>query len=89
MNSAAEAWPSARVFHLTGGVKAYNIEGPVADFEPPVVAGSKWQMQLKSYRDAYREIEALGLKVIGVDFYHHAMEIKGMAPPDWRVFSRG
>jgi len=89
MDDKSDPWPSSRLFHLTGGVRAYNLEGPEIDFEPLVVGGKKCIIKVPHYAAAFRHIERLGLQIVGVDFYTHSGELKGEAPPDWRYFNRG
>jgi hypothetical protein len=89
VSNPIDPWPSSRLFHLTGGVRAYNLEGPETDFEPMVLGDKVCKIRVPNYASAYKHIESLGVQVIGVDFYTHALELKGEAPPHWRVFSRG
>lgn len=89
MDEKSDPWPSSRLFHLTGGVRAYNLEGPDIDFEPLVVGGKKCVIHVKDYASAFGHIQRLGLKIVGVDYYTHSGELRGEAPPSWRYFNQG
>lgn len=89
MSTAQDEWRAGRIFHLSGGVRAINVEGPKIVFEPHTVAGKICQAQGKSYASTYGDLRKMGFQVLGVDFYSHLWEVEGKTPPDWRVYEKG
>lgn len=81
-------WPASRIVHLAGGGRAFNIEGPMVVIHPPGLGGNPIQFSVRSYGSIYKEIEDLGLKIIGVDFITHVLELKGLFPLHWRSYHR-
>src|SRR5438128_12608935 len=82
--AAQEEWLAGRIFHLRGGILGKNWFGPTVEVSPKATNGNVAQIPSKSYPNTYVDLESLGLKIIGVDFYSHALEIKGRLPPNWR-----
>jgi hypothetical protein len=61
---------------------------PRVDLDPNTLDGKHAQFQLKSYYSIFNDIESLGLKVIGVDFYESTFELDGIVPPEWRTYHK-
>ena len=81
-------WPAARIVHLGGGVRAINNSGPTVSFDPLTIEGKQGQFQISQYGAIYHSLESLRVAIVGVDFYSHVLEAKGIVPPNWRSYHR-
>lgn len=88
MEQVNQNWPAARIVHLIGGCRAINNHGPIVTFDPLTLKGRERQFQISKYGDIFRSLESAGAVVIGVDFYSHVLEAKGIVPPNWRSYRR-
>jgi len=89
MTQEKDPWPyAARIIHLVGGCRAINNPGPIVNFEPVTVEGKAEQFKIDTYGSIYLRLEALGIGIIGVDFYTHILEFKRIKLPQWRSFQR-
>ncbi len=87
--SQEEKWPSAyRVVHLTNGVLAINRAQSRTVEITPYLEKAGISLSINNYRDLYSEIYKAGFKIIGVEFYDHAMQADGLYPPTWRAFHK-
>lgn len=84
-----EQWPSAyRIVHLTNGVLAINRTQSKEVEIIPSLPNAKITLTINKYADLYSEIYKAGFKIIGVEFYDHAMQADGLYPPAWRTFHK-
>ena len=88
MEQVNQNWPASRIVHLIGGCRAINNRGPIVNFDPPTLKGKQRQFQLTKYGAIFHSLESTGAVVIGVDFYSHVLEAKGIVPPNWRSYHR-
>lgn len=89
MTQEKNQWPyAARIVHLVGGCRAINNPGPIVNLEPVTLEGKAGQFKIDTYGSIYLRLEAVGIGIIGVDFYSHILEIKGIVLPNWRSFHR-
>lgn len=88
MKQIDNKWPAARIVHLIGGCRAINDHDPVVRFLPNTIEGIPWQIETSAYGAIYGNLESLGFRIIGVDFYSHALEVEGSVPPNWRSYCR-
>ncbi len=79
-------WPASRIVHLIGGCRAINNRGPVVIFDPLTLGGKQGQFQLSKYGAIFHSLKSAGAVVIGVDFYSHVLEAKGIVPTNWRSY---
>ncbi len=88
MSTAQQAWPASRIVHLAGGCRAININnpGPTVDLLPLATNRKQVRLTIPHYGALFNSLQALGLFVVGVDFYSHALEAKGKMPPNWRPY---
>lgn len=78
-----------REVHLLGGGRAINNLEPVVDILPSTVDGKGVRISLAKFGDLYRDLESLGFKVVGCDFYTSSFEVEGINPPQWRTKCAG
>ncbi|MCB9991142.1 MAG: hypothetical protein H6867_07150 [Rhodospirillales bacterium] len=84
-----EEWPNAyRVVHLTNGVAAINSSQSAEVEITPYIPDQKKILTINKYGDLYSDLYKAGFKIIGVDFYEHAMQADGLYPPSWRPFHK-
>ncbi|MFH0872052.1 MAG: hypothetical protein V1878_06110 [bacterium] len=88
MKQIDNKWPAGRILHLGGGCRAINDHDPVVRFLPNTIEGIPWQIETSAYGAIYGILESLGFRIIGVDFYSHALEVEGTVPPNWRSYCR-
>lgn len=88
MTETQNEWPALRIFHLAGGARAIDEKCGKVEFLPEAEGEQGVQMEIGAYATAYHELESLGLKIYGVDFYCHVMHMSGEAPAEWRPFHR-
>jgi len=81
-------WPAARIVHLIGGCRAINNPGPIVNFDSLTLKWKQVQFQISKYGAIFHSLESAGAVVIGVDFYSHVLEAKGIVPPNWRSYNR-
>ena len=81
-------WHASRIIHLSGGMRAINIDGPEVRISPNTLHGKLTQFNTDSYGAIYSDLQNLGASVVGADFYSHISEVKGETPPNWRVFNQ-
>ncbi len=74
-----------RVVHLVGGLRAINNPGSEVTIRfgssDPVITFS-----INMYHDLPCVLIALGLKIVGIDYYQTLEELKGYHPPLWYSF---
>lgn len=78
--------PALRMVHLSGGLRAFDYGDTPID----VQAGEELTIASfvrPKYAQLYSGLSQLGLAPIGVDFFKHDLEARGLLPPDWRVFN--
>lgn len=88
MTKTQNEWPAVRIFHLAGGARAINRKNGKVNFFPEIEGSHGIQIEIDTYGAVYNKLESLGLKIFGVDFYHHIIHVNGEAPPDWQSFNR-
>jgi len=88
MTETRNEWPAVRIFHLAGGAMAIDEKCGKLKFFPEVKGGQGMKMEIGTYAKAYRELESIGLKIYGVDFYYHVIHVSGEAPAEWRPYHR-
>lgn len=88
MEQVNQNWPAARIVHLIGGCRAINNRGPIVNFDPLTLKGRQGQFQISKYGAIFHSLESVGAVVIGVDFYSHVLEARGIVPPNWRSYHR-
>lgn len=88
MTMQQKDWPAGRVVHLAGGCRAVHDPGPLVHLVPDTIDGKTAQFQMSTYGDIHNDLESLGLRTVGVDFYSHILEVEGSVPPNWRPFHR-
>lgn len=89
MTQEAQKWPAARIVHLAGGCRAFNSPpGPIVILDPYSLKGGQGQFHLKQFGAIFKILESIGTVIIGVDFYSHVLEAKGLVPPNWRSYHR-
>lgn len=77
-----------RVVHLVGGLRAINNPGS----EVIIRFGSSdpgIPFSINMYHDLPCDLIALGLKIVGIDYYQTLEELKGYHPPMWYSFATG
>lgn len=86
-----DEWPAARLFHLSGGLRAFNaFEGRIL-IQTPNVEGTHLNFTSPDYYSAVDVLRnGLGRQVIGADFYTDAASYEGRSPADWKsLYSPG
>jgi len=73
MSVGDEEWPAARVFHITGGIRALNLDRSVVEFQPMTLGGKVCRLHCRSYRGVFVDIRKLHLGIVGTDTYAHAL----------------
>ena len=89
MSDEHDDWPGGRIFHLAGGIRAMNLEGPEVALMPTTIKGTSAGFRANTFRSVYSDLAKRGLEIIGVDFFANPLEIERTAPPEWRVFHQG
>ncbi len=83
-----ETWPTVgRVLHFSGGLRGDN---PPQDnkvyFHPTIPNQEPIFEVIENFPSIYRLSNQYGL-IVGVDFYHRTEEVRGLYPPEWRVYT--
>lgn len=84
----SEEWPTARVVHIKGGIRAVNKYGPPVHLHPEALNNKLATFETRSYGSLFNSLETRQLPIIGVEFYTYSHQFEGTALPEWRVFSR-
>jgi hypothetical protein len=79
----------SRLAWLSGGVVAINNSGPHVEIATGVNGPVLTTTQIPTYASFFQIIVGLGFKVIGATFYESLDEIRGIRPPQSRVFFSG
>jgi len=80
------SWPSARLFHLGGGLRAFNGYDGTIVLQTKTLEGNVVSVSTPSYLAAYDVLHRLGKPVVGIDFLTLHPEFDNSQPPNWRSY---
>ena len=86
MQTTRGDWKAIRTIHLSGGCRAFNGLDKIVEFQPHALNGKIAHFETRAYGAIFADLESLGLTIIGVDFFTHLNEVKGIYPPEWRAY---
>lgn len=90
-NREQNKWPAARIFHISGGVRAFNAFDGGLLIQTPNLEGTHLNFVTPDYYSAVDVLRrGLGLQVIGADFFVDQSSFEGKSPVNWKsLYSPG
>ena len=80
-----DEWGAARLFHLSGGLRAFNAFDHQVLIQTPTIEGNHLSFTTSDYYSAVDVLrQGLGRQVIGADFYTSKASFEGRLPTNWK-----
>jgi len=78
-----------RVAHLLGGLRGLNNPGPEIHICSGVPGATLYSITISEYAQLYSQLAGEGLTILGLEFYEHVDQARGIRPAQWRPFYPG